>query len=324
MERRERKPALNDPDAGSDRRAMIAAVLATAATIVAACIPLLGGAFRPVSAPSNLEVHVGISVVAHRHDASGGPIAVADTYVRVKNISRHRLVFFGSIYSVQGYWSQARASATSDCTTPPQDQGPVVDAGVGPDPWPLCNELSQDSWSGRYECPFGLSAIETGYDVVTPGNYLEPGQTSSWHIPTPISTAQFNSVRSYVSIATAYEDRLRLGSIDKPEDQRIGRGESIESSWDVAPTGWVADLTRGTQELHVWYGLHASSNVAASACSNADAESIDGTSMTFEIAGKQPRPGSSAQYQKPYSERVYTFYGAAFSEADDWAVLDTG
>jgi len=47
-ERRERKPALNDLDVGSDRRAMIAAVLATAATIVAACIPLLGGAFRPV------------------------------------------------------------------------------------------------------------------------------------------------------------------------------------------------------------------------------------------------------------------------------------
>ena len=291
-----------DPSRESNKTEVAAAVVAASATIAGALLGLMGGAFRPVASPNSTDVDVPGPRLADRAATAGQQVALVDTAVTMENIGRERLVYFGSAYIVQGYRSESRPA-------PDQTQ------------WPLDDEVSTSGWSGRYERPVVVEAVEVGYDLVNPGDYLEPGQTVTFNWVTPVSTEEFNTVESWVLVSTGYEQRLRLGQQrQSARDQRITSDEGVTASWDVTPTSWVAHLTRGHQSLEVSYALTRN---RTSGTTTATAELIDGIGVSYRIGPGGPADtGSSQRSPSVYSERIANFYGTATTVGSAASILD--
>ncbi|MFD2093384.1 hypothetical protein [Blastococcus deserti] len=281
-----------------------ATVVAASATVLGSLIGLMGGAFTPLVSPSTLDVDVRLSTVGHRVDPEGREFALVDTAVTMENIGRQRLVFFGSAYIVQGYRSEIRSSS-------------------GQADWPLDDEVARDNWSGRYERPVVLEPIELGYDLVNPGDYLEPGQTLTSNWVTPVPRDEVNTVEGWVLVATGYEQRLRLGrQLLSAQDDDLSSEEGAVASWEILPTSWIAQLTRGRQSVSVQYEVTRAEETQTTG-GVGPVRPIDGISISYRIGPGGPADASSSRRSPgEYSERIANFYGAGGTVGTAAVVLD--
>jgi hypothetical protein len=295
------EPAIKDSLAA--KATVVGAVIAACAAVAAALITPLSGAFRPISNPQILNIGLDISVSAHRDDGRCNDIAVIDTVVTMKNISLERLVFIGSSYTIQGYTSKSRNTAT-------QVQ------------WHYGDELKTYDWSGRYEEPFTATAIEIGYEVVGAGDILEPGQEFKKNFQTPVPTKSLNAITGHVNIATGYDNRLRLGErLQSASDQEVSEAARGISKWKIDPTSWVASLTRGDQRLRIYYDLVEESGNPQRL--DLDLEVVDGDIDEQQASQQAPQEPQELQSKSTTqdSERLRNFYGAAYSSGEATVAL---
>jgi hypothetical protein len=255
---------------------------ASSVTLIAAAIallpPLLGSAFVPVVDTSIVDAQVDMKVIGRR-----GDMAVIDAKLTIKNVGKRRLVFIGSMYSVQAVKSKHR-----------QSQSELHE------PWRMESELNSQNWSARFESPWveGITATEVGYDFVEPGNILEPGQHHVETMLTLVPCKKFNTAEMYAIIVTAYDDKLRLGDVvskQKPTDETL-----IESTWDIDQNSWAVWLAHGSQDVMVRYNM------------DFVGPRFTGLYIDFR-AGRESQ--KQQQILEEYNPRIFTTYGLGSTTA---------
>jgi hypothetical protein len=251
--------------------------------------PLLGSAFRPVVDPTIVDAQMDMEVVGRRHDSKRGDVAVIACKLTIKNIGKRRLMFVGSLYSVQGIDSKQRKSSSEA-------------------DWPMASELRDRAWSGRFESPWDETTVaEVGYDFFSPGDILEPGQQVVVTFLPIVPDRQYDTVEAYATVATAFDDRLRLGDqIIRVEEQTLEQETPVEAIWEIEPTSWVAWLTQGWQDLRVAYGMDIQQNRF--------------TGLYIELG--TGRDLQRQQTSPRYNPRAFTTYGLGWTTASDSVVLD--
>jgi hypothetical protein len=269
--------------------------VAILAAIIALLPTLLGGAFRSVVDATYVDAQMNMHVVGHRVDSKLGNVAVIECKLTIKNIGKRRLIVVGSLYSVRAYNIRQRKS-------PKKADWPV---GEG---WPMGSELSDQHWSGRYESPSDKTTVdEVGYDIFSPGDTLEPGQQIVFTLLPVVPYDQYDVVDAYATVATALDDRLRLGAQKtKVEDQTLNRYTPVKAIWDIEPTSYVVWLTQGSQELRVAYGMYSWRN------------KFDGLYLELGTG----RHLQTQQTSGKYNPRAFTAYGLGLTTADDFVILD--
>jgi hypothetical protein len=279
---------------------VIAAVLATTATALVPLLGLLGGAFRPVSEAQTLDAQLAMTVNGERADAKGAKYAVVEATLTLENIGKRRLKIFGSVYALTGSESRPRPS-------PQQSQ------------WQMPREMAQQQWSGRYEQPMVESLVETGYDFFTPGNDLDPGQHDASTFLFLVPVAQFNTVYASVTVATAFADRLRMGEQEKwAGDQQLSADSSARSQWEIEPTSWTAELTRGRPLLEVEYGIEAEDNPGRAQNPSADPRLLTGYYFDYRLGQDEQQLRTDSRF----NPRIATFYGAGWTGTSASLALD--
>jgi hypothetical protein len=266
-------------------------LLAAALTLLPS---LLGGAFRPVVDPSFVDAQMNTKVIGHRRDPKLGNVAILKCTLTVKNRGKRRLMFVGSLYTVQGVDSKPRKSQSES-------------------DWPMASELRSAGWSGRFESPWDDStAVEVGYDFAAPGDTLEPGQQAVFTLLPIIPSDQYDTAQVHASIATAFDDRLKLGEQKKAvNEQELAWGIPVEGIWDIEQTSWVAWLTQGPQDLRVAYFM--------------EGEAPKFTGLYAELG-----TGRDLQTRRFYGDnrevfnpRAFTTYGLGWSGAGDSLIVDS-
>lgn len=257
--------------------------------------PLLGGAFRPVVDPTIVDAQMDMEVVGRRHDPKLGNVAVVECKLTIKNIGKRRLIFVGSLYSVQGIDSNQRKIQSK--TNWPKDAD-----------WPMSFEWRGQSWSGRFESPWNEATVaEIGYDFFSPGDTLEPGQQVVLTLLPVVPFEEYDTVEAYATVATALDNRLTLGAQKaRVEEQTLTRETPVEAIWDIEPTGWVTWLTQGWQNLRVAYGMDSHQNRFAGLYLELDAGTYVQRQQTFG----------------EYNPRAFTAYGLGWTTASDSVILD--
>jgi hypothetical protein len=263
--------------------------IALLAASIALLPPLVGGAFRSVVNPTIVDAHMTMEVLGRRHDSKLGDVAVVKCKLTIKNIGKRRLVFVGSLYSVNAIDSKQRRSPSEGT-------------------WPMGLELNDRNWSGRFESPWdSISVAEVGYDMYSPGDILEPDQQVEITLLPIVPYRQYDTVEAYAVVATAFEDRLQLGTQHtRVEDQTLGWNSPLRAVWDIEPTSWVAWLTQGSQDLQVQYAMA-------------------GEEPRFEGLYLEVGTGEDLQRQGPlgeYNPRSFTAYGLGWTSAGEQVILD--
>jgi hypothetical protein len=277
------------------------AVFTVAAGLLVPLGGLVSGAFKPVSDAEVPNVSAETSIVGHRKAADGSPLAVVEADVTLENIGKRRLVVIGSVYTVFGAQSRGRVLKP-------------------PVPWAYAAEMASTSWSGRSEEPYVTHAVEMGYDVVTPGNTLDPGQRIVVRILTPVPAAEDNTAGIDVSVATAFADRLRLGDqLEDPNDGTMSATHAVTAVWNVEPTSWVARLTRGRSVVAMDYQVSPMSDwpVSGSTAVPDDPHSVYGT---YRVGLDE----QTLQRADRYNAKPETFYGTAWTGAESTVAVDGG
>ena len=290
---RHRQGALSDT--------VLAAVLAATATGLVPLLGLLGGAFRPVSEAEILDAQLDLAVVTQRTDAKAAKYVIVEATLNLENIGKRRLVIFGSNYFFTGTRSIAR---------PLQHQSQ----------WRLADEMKQQQWSGRYEAPPMTTLIESGYDVFTPGNFLDPGQHGvvSFHVIVPVG--QINTVDAGFTVGTAFADRLLMGEQSKwAGEQQLTPASPVVSNWKIEPTGWTAALTRGRPILEVAYGVETKDNPELASDPSADPQLLTGASFDYRLG----RDTQQLRSTDRFNPRIDTFYGAGWTGASASLAVDS-
>jgi hypothetical protein len=265
--------------------------------ILVACIallpPLLGGAFRPVVDATIVDAQMDMHVVGHRNDPKLGNVAVIKCKLTIKNIAKRRLIIVGSLYSILATDSRQRKS-------PPKEDWSIKG--------PMAKELQKWYWSGRYESPWDNTTVdEVGYDIFSPGDTLEPGQQAVTTLLTVVPYDQYNTVQAYATVATAFDDRLTLGTQETTvEDHALDQKNPVEASWDIKQTSWAVWLTQGSQELNVAYGMDSWQN------------KFDGLYLELWTGRHLRQQNPSGQYNPQAS----TAFGLGWTTADDYVILD--
>lgn len=251
--------------------------------------PLLGGAFRPVVDASLVDAQVDMKVVGRRHDAKLGDVAVVDTKLTIKNIGKRRLVFVGSLYSVRAVDSEHRVSPSEDL------------------PWPMDSELNKQSWSARFESPWIYTVTEVGYDFLATGDILEPGQHHVETVLTLVPSDKYDTAEVYATVATAFDDRLRLGEKNLELERRTLTSKTpVESTWDIEPSSWAVWLTHGPQDLKVKYAM----------------DFIDSRFAGLYLEFGAGREHHKQRILEEYNPRIITTYGLGYTTAYRSIMLD--
>jgi hypothetical protein len=265
--------------------------IALLAASVALLPPLAGGAFRSVVNPTIVDAQMDMDVIGRRNDETLGDVAIIECKLTIKNIGKRRLVFVGSLYSVMGIDSRQRRSGSEY-------------------EWPMARELHDQNWSGRFESPWDMTSVaEIGYDMLSPGDILEPDQEVEVTLLPVVPSRQYDTVEAYAVVATAFEDRLQLGKQHTSvEDNELWRSTPLQAVWDIEPTSWVAWLTQGSQDLQVEYGMGGEEP----RFEGLYLEAGTGT----DLLPRQGRP------QGQYNPRSFTVYGFGSTTAYDSVILD--
>jgi hypothetical protein len=177
----------------------------------------------------------------------------------------------------------------------------------------MASELHNSGWSGRFESPWDdNTVVEVGYDLIAPGDIIEPGQQQVVTLLPVIPSDRYDTVQVQASIATALDDRVKLGEQKSSVNEReLTWGTPVEAIWDIEPTSWVAWLTQGSKDLRVAYFMQG--------------EAPKFTGLYSELnAGKdlQKRQfyGDNRQVFDP---RIFTSYGLGWTSASDSLILDS-
>jgi hypothetical protein len=262
----------------------IAVALFTA--VIAPVLSVVGGAFRPVTTAQQPSVTA--QAVVLKGDRAG--MGLVKSTFTIQNIGNRRLMIIGSVYDVFGYKMDSR-----DLKTMPN--------------WQYADETARYGWSGFYESPSYSHAIEFGFDVLAPGNYIEPGQSISETYLTPFKTSDLNVVGADVSVATAFGDRLQLGNqIENAAGQPLVIGDSVESAWNVEPTSWLAAIVRGRATMRIGYEIQPMSDAERMPGNPIDAKIPFGMIGTYEIGYDVQKVSRELEY-----ERLGSFYGTGWS-----------
>jgi hypothetical protein len=269
--------------------------------ILVACIaflpPLLSGAFRPVVDATIVDAQMDMHVVGHRNDPKLGNVAVIKSKLTIKNIAKRRLMIVGSLYSVLATDSRQRKS-------PPNEDWSIKGT--------MGSELHDQYWSGRYESPPDNTTVdEVGYGIFSPGDSLEPGQQTAITILSVVPSDQYNTVEAYATVATAFDDRLTLGTQQTTvEDHALDQQHPVEASWDIKQTSWAVWLTQGPQELNVAYGM------------DSWRKRFDGLYLELWTGRHLQKQNISQSFSGQYNPRASTAYGLGWTTADDFVILD--
>lgn len=270
--------------------------VAILAAVIALLPPLLGGAFRPVVDATFVDAQMDMHVVGHRVDSKLGNVAVIECKLTIKNIAKRRLIVVGSLYSVRATDSRQRKS--------PKKAAWPIDAA-----WPpMGSELRDQYWSGRYESPWDNTTVdEVGYDIFSPGDTLEPGQQVVVNLLPVVPYDQYDTVEAYATVATAFDDRLTLGTQETTvEDHTLTQQTPVEAIWDIKQTSWAVWLTQGSQELRVAYGMDSWQN------------KFSGLYLELGTGRNLQKQKTSGQY----NPRAFTAYGLGWTTADGSVILD--
>jgi hypothetical protein len=267
------------------------ALTAVLTTLLGAALPLIGSVFRPVSEPATVDLDLGMSVVGYREDAKLGRVAMVNSQLTTKNISKRRLVAVASVYTVRSISSKIRDDQSGSYLRER-----------------LTLEFDAQGWTGRYENPWQPELVEGGYANFLAGDFLEPGQHDVTNFLTPVPLSAGNTAEVHVSVGTAFADRLRLGTqVDAHSSASLVPGERMVSrTWQVNPTGWLNRLTMGEQELRVEYGVDSDDQ---------------GPKFYFQIQAGLYRQRPSPADNK-YNEKVANVYGLGWTTCYSSVPLD--
>jgi hypothetical protein len=168
-----------------------------------------------------------------------------ETTLTVRNLSRRRLVFIGSVYNVQARNVTSRLPA-------------------GDRDWQAQEELARDGWSGRFEQARSDQLIEAGCALYNLGDFLEPGQHDVTTLVSLVPERLFNTVSVQASVLTVRGDRLRMGEVRGRTNQEDRNGSDTRpavctgdapTEWRIETPTWAERITRNTRYLHVEYDL---------------------------------------------------------------------
>jgi hypothetical protein len=163
---------------------------------------------------------------------------VVNVRLTSRNISKRRLVFVASAYTVRSVASRLRPEAFADMSDP-RFAGQLIVSGS----------------NSRFEEPWAPQVVEAGYDLQPPGDFLEPGQHDVTNVVIPVPLSVGNTVEVIVGVATAFADRLKFAEKRcPPPGGTCPGGEGVVASrWDLDNTSWIDRLIVGHQELQVDY-----------------------------------------------------------------------